>query len=242
MGQQVSAGIAIVQDSLPHTANVVVHVFFGTCALILGLTQLLSSKGGPRHKRRGRWFLACVWVGIVTAATGLLLFRFGAFLTVITLLVAYWAYSGYRTLKIRETGPGLQDACASVIGIGSAVLFIVYLQSVRFPWAPAVIYSTLGTLVAVASYDLVRFAFPRAWFRTLWLYEHVVKMLGAYGAVVSAFSGTMFNAWQPYSQLVPSALGTAAMVGYVVYVRRRMSPAAEAILPDGPQHLTARSR
>ena len=85
------------------------------------------------------------------------------------------------------------------------------------------IYSTLGALVAVAAYDLVRFAFPRAWFRRLWLYEHLIKMIGAYNAVVSAFAGTVFPGWQPFSQMAPSIAGLIALIGFIVYVRRRES-------------------
>jgi hypothetical protein len=105
----------------------------------------------------------------------------------------------------------------SVAGLGAAILFILFLQTVHFPWNPAVIYSTLGSLMCVATYDLARFAFPKRWFAKLWLHEHLVKMIGAYTAVVSAFSGTVLGAWQPYSQLVPSLLGTGLQIGYVLY-------------------------
>jgi hypothetical protein len=67
----------------------------------------------------------------------------------------------------------------------------------------------------------VRFAFPRKWFATTWFYEHLVKMIGAYTAVVSAFSGTVFVRWQPYSQMAPSLFGTLAIIGFVIYHRRK---------------------
>jgi hypothetical protein len=51
-------------------------------------------------------------------------------------------------------------------------------------------------------------------------------MLGAYTAVVSAFSGTVLEKWQPYSQIVPSILGTAAMSGFILYFLRRPKPVA----------------
>lgn len=82
-------------------------------------------------------------------------------------------------------------------------------------------YSTFGTLVLLSLYDLARFAFPARWFETLWLYEHLVKMIGTHSAAVTAFSGTVLWAWQPYSQLVPSLIWVAAMIGYAVRIRRR---------------------
>ena len=108
-------------------------------------------------------------------------------------------------------------------------LLVLYLQTARVPWATAVVYSTLGTLVLLSLYDLARFAFPARWFETLWLYEHLVKMIGAHGSVITAFSGTVLWAWQPYSQLVPSTLWVAAMIGYVVRIRRRGSSSPRVV-------------
>lgn len=229
--QEAPQAASIVQDSLPHTANVVVHVLFGPMALVVGLIQLLRRKGDARHIRYGRWFLVCIWVSVATAAIGIAAFEFRVFLGVITLLVAYWAFSGYRALQIRVNGPTRLDALGSIAALCAAGGFVLYLKTIPFPWAPTVIYSTLATLVAVALYDLTRFAFPRRWFRKIWWYEHLVKMIGAYTAAVSAFSGTVLGAWQPYSQLLPSILGTAVMLGFVFYFLRR--PVAWASTPTG---------
>ena len=103
----------------------------------------------------------------------------------------------------------------------ASVLLVLYLQTVRVPWAPAVVHSTLGTLVVVSLYDLARFAFPIRWFETLWLYEHLVKMIGAHSSVITAFSGTVLWRWSPYSQVLSSIVWTAFMITFVVYVRRR---------------------
>jgi len=99
------------------------------------------------------------------------------------------------------------------------------------PWSPAIIYPTLGTLVAVAVYDLARFAFPKSWFATTWFYEHLIKMIGAYTAVVSAFSGTVLARWQPWSQIAPSIVGTAAMFGFIVYYHH--SSSSVEVAPPG---------
>ena len=139
--------------------------------------------------------------------------------TVLIASVSCWAWSGLRALRTRNGGPVAQDALVSVCALVASVLLVLYLQTVRVPWAPAVAYSTLGTLVLVSLYDLARFAFPTRWFETLWLYEHLVKMIGAHSLVITAFSGTVLWAWQPYSQLVPSTLWVAAMIGYVVRIR-----------------------
>lgn len=40
-----SSGPSLLHDSLPHTLNVIVHVTFGTAALIAGLIPLITTKG-----------------------------------------------------------------------------------------------------------------------------------------------------------------------------------------------------
>ena len=204
-----------------HAANILVHVAAGTLGLAIGFVQLAGRKGKGRHAARGRVFLGCVWIVVATAAIGLTAFRFVAFLGVITLLVAYWAYSGYRALHMRDTGPTLRDAVTSCVGLAAAAAFLAFLQRATFPWAPMVISSTLGSLVMVCTYDLVRFAFPARWYRRLWLTEHIIKMLGAHGALAAAFSGTVLAAFQPFSQIAPSVVWTAAMVGYAAYYWQR---------------------
>ena len=94
----------------------------------------------------------------------------------------------------------------SVSALVAAGLFALGAQAAQFPWAAGVVYSILGTLVAVAVYDLARFTFPKRWFKTLWLYEHLVKMNGWHGSILSAFSGTVLWAWHPYSRVAPTML------------------------------------
>jgi len=216
-------GASIIHATVPHTINVIVHVAFGTAALAAGVVPIVTSKGGPVHRRFGRYFLACLAVVVLTAAIGVFAFEFRAFLGIITLLASYDAYSGYRALRIRTTGPRPRDTVVAVSALLMAAVFLAYLHVIRMPWAPVVIYSTLGALVFVASYDLVRLAFPTRWFARLWLYEHLAKMLAAYTAVVSAFAGTVLSSWQPYSQILPSAFGTCAMLGFGIHASRRFA-------------------
>jgi hypothetical protein len=149
------------------------------------------------------------------------LFTFRPFLVVITVLLAYWAHSGTRALALRRGGPRRRDAVVSIVALTAAALFAAFVQRTRFRWAPMVIYSTLGTLVTVATYDLARFAFPRRWFATLWLREHIVKMIGAWTALLSAFASTVLPTLQPLSQLLPSVIGTAAMIWFLWGSRQR---------------------
>lgn len=208
-------------DSWPHTLNIAIHVLCGTAALVLGTIQLLSKKGGNRHRLVGQLFVRSGWVAVGTAAIGLWFFRFGAFLAVLTLLVGYWLHSGTRALRIRDIGPSRQDALAAVAVLIIVAVFVYWLPHIRSPWVPAITYSTLATLMLLATYDLSRFLFPRRWFASLWLYEHVVKMIGAHGAMAAAFAGTVLAFLQPASQIAPSVIWSGLQIGFVIHLARR---------------------
>ncbi len=90
-------------------------------------------------------------------------------------------------------------------------------------WSPIIIYSTVGALLMIISYDFARYFIPRAIYKSkrLWLYEHIFKMTGAFTALLAAFSGTVFPNYKPYSQFVPSLLGTMLQIGFIVYTYRQ---------------------
>lgn len=214
----------MIQDSWPHTLNITLHVLCGIVALGLGFVQLLSAKGTGRHVLNGRRFVRASWLVVGTAALGLALFRFNAFLAVLTLLVGYWTFSGVRALRIPHTGPTPLDGAVSISALFAAALFVYYLPRVQLPWVPSIIYSTLSTLVAVALYDLARFTFPKRWFPSLGLYEHLIKMIGAHSAMVAAFFGTVLPSLQPFSQILPPLIWSALQVGFVIHVYRHRQP------------------
>jgi hypothetical protein len=93
-------------------------------------------------------------------------------------------------------------------------------------------YSALGVLLTMTGYDLSRFAWRRQWRRGAWRYEHIWKMVSTYAALLSAFTGTVLADYQPYSQFVPSVLGTVVAVAFLVHTyRRRRHVSAVTTLP-----------
>ena len=139
----------------------------------------------------------------------------------ITLLSAYLGYSGFRIVKLRNNRPYLVDIAAAIITLVSVGYFLYYLSRIGMMWSPVVIYSTVGYLFLVIAYDMARYLIPAKVYRNAWLYEHIVKMVSAFSGLLSAFSGTVFPQFQPYSQILPSVLGTAIYVGFMVYCYRR---------------------
>lgn len=211
-----------------HHLNILVHIGFGTLALLVGLVPLLTAKGGAAHVRAGRWFLGLAAGALLTAVLGLAVFNFRPFLTVVVLLSVYQAYSGFRALRTRATGPTLRDGVFSAVFLAGGLAFLVLLPRITLVWSPGIMYSTLGFLLAMTVYDLSRFAWRQRWRRGAWLYEHIWKMTSTYAALLSAFTGTVLAAYQPYSQVVPSALGTAVACGFMAYAYRRRGRRATA--------------
>ena len=82
--------------------------------------------------------------------------------------------------------------------------------------------------LSVGAWDVWRFSAPGSWpfSPDLWTYEHLAKMLGAYSAVLSAFSGNFLAALPaPWSQLWPTVLFQCLIVGWIAtkLVRKRRS-------------------
>ena len=206
---------------LIHKANIIVHIIAGSIALLLGLVAIMTKKGGKNHRRSGTIFMMLLIVVIFTGFIGVFVFGRNTFLLVITVLSGYFGFSGYRILQTKSNRPQLVDVC---IGIGSVIAvayFLYYFKSIGMIWSPLIIYSTVGTLLLVISYDFIRYFIPVSRYGNLWFYEHIFKMIGAFTALLSAFSGTVFSNYQPYSQFLPSVFGTGLQIGFIVYYYRK---------------------
>jgi uncharacterized membrane protein len=212
---------------MPHVVNIVVHVIFGSAALLLGMGALLSAKGGSVHRRLGRWFLYTMGVVLATAVAGLLVFNFRAFLAVVTLLSFYDAFSGIRALQLRGGRPRSLDRVVSVLGLLAPVAFVMLMRRLHRPWAPVLTYSILGALLAWSLYDLARNVLPKDWLQRVWRQEHLAKMSAAYIAMTSAFAGTVFPTYLPWSAIAPSVAGIVAIVAFLLRGPRSWNKSTE---------------
>lgn len=204
-----------------HKSNIILHVLTGTVALVLGIVALLSIKGGKIHKKSGRLFLALISVVIFTSLIGVFVFGRNTFLFVITILSGYVSFSGYRILKFKTNAPLQLDIVIALISILVLGYFLYYFKSIGMIWSPIVIYSTVGALMFVIFYDFMRYLIPTEKYRKhkIWLYEHIYKMTSAFAALLSAFSGTVLEKYQPHSQYLPSLLGLLIIIGFMIYVK-----------------------
>jgi uncharacterized membrane protein len=203
-----------------HRSNIALHVLAGSTALVLGLIALISKKGKKLHVKSGTFFLRIMTVIIFTALLGVFVFGRNTILLIVTVLSAYSAFSGYRTLQTKSNEPKLLDVAVAIMAISTVIYFLYYFKRIGFYWPLATTYATVGGLLLLVAYDLFRYLLPKANYGKLWLYEHIYKMIGAFTALVAAFTGTVFPNAKPYSQVLPSAVGTTLALAFVIYYVR----------------------
>lgn len=207
-----------------HHINIAIHVLAGTLALIAGFTSVIARKGGKQHIRFGWYFTRMVGVVIVTALIGVFVFKRNNFLLVITLLSFYDCFSGLRALKLNGGKPKTYDYIIPVIVMASALYYIYYISTIGMYWNPSVTYSTIGALFVITIYDLCKFLIPVPVLKKARMYEHTYKMVSALIAITSAFSGTVFPNYKPYSQLIPSLFGFAYIIATFIRLSRKPAP------------------
>jgi uncharacterized membrane protein len=200
---------------LLHKANLIIHISSGSLALLLGTFILLTRKSGPLHRNSGRIFLLLLGIVVFTGLFGALVFKLNSFLLVITFLSGYMGFSGFRSIRKRSNIPATLDVLMAILGLLAVSLFIWYFKVVGMMWSPVIIYSTLGYLGMAAGYDLLRYLFSKAFYGRLWLYEHILKMISTFSALLSAFSGTVLPKFHPYSQFLPSVFGGLLAVAFI---------------------------
>lgn len=183
--------------------------------------QYVSTKGKKLHTKIGNLFLRLLLIVIITGLIGVFVFNRNTFLLIITVLIAYYGFSGYRVLQTKNNKPKLLDISIAIISLIAVFYFLYYFKSIGMYWSPVIIYSTFGALVMIIVYDFLRYLIPKDTYKNIWLYEHIYKMIGAFTALLSAFSGTVFENYQPYSQFLPSVFGTLLQIGFITYYVRK---------------------
>jgi hypothetical protein len=204
-----------------HSTNIVIHIIAGTIALLLGIIALSTKKGRNIHTKSGRWFLLCLCIVIATGLLGVFVFGRNTFLLVITVLAGYYGFSGYRALKNKSNEPKRLDMLVALVSLFAVFFFLYYFKTIGMIWSPIIIYSTVGTLLLVIAYDFIRYLIPVSMYGNLWFYEHIYKMIGAFTALLAAFSGTVFPQYKPYSQFLPSVIGVLLQIGFITYYYRK---------------------
>jgi uncharacterized membrane protein len=205
------------------------HVAAGFAAVAAGLLPILSAKGSRLHRLSGRVFAGLMSV-LLAAAWVMTALHFNAYFAALSATATITLFSGLRVLgrkrpdlDPRQRARSLDWALTlAVVGIGLWVLAL--LVQGRTDGKTAVSAALVYAALTYGAWDLWRFARPTAWpfSPNLWTYEHLVKMLSAYGAVLSAFSGNFLTFLPtPWSQLWPTLLFQPMAVIWIVVLARR---------------------
>lgn len=200
-------------------------------AVVVGLVALLTRKGARHHVRAGRRFLQSMAV-VLGTAIGLTFISFDPYFAGLTAASAIAIFSGWRVLGRKRPDLRPTDRAKPIDWIVTTVLLMVAVGLLALAWTghihrnlPVVYALGYGT-ITYALYDLHRFwrplAFPFG--PNLWLYEHLVKMIGGYFGAVAAFSGSVLVFLDPpWRQLWATSLGQTLAVVLVIHHYRRLN-------------------
>jgi uncharacterized membrane protein len=199
------------------------HVVFGTVALIVAPAAMFVRKGGTWHRRWGLAFIGAMAV-VLVSATFMWQAKGHLFLVPLAAISAYLLFNGRRALVRRRRAPLDVAAAAWAIAAGLAVVYLAATAATPLMHSLVPILVAIGTIaIAFAVNDLLGFAARRSTFG--WLLSHFAAMIAAYISAVTAFvvinahGVPMLLRW-----LVPSSMGAATIVGFTLrYVRLKAS-------------------
>jgi uncharacterized membrane protein len=221
------------------------HVVFGTVALLVAPAAVIARKGGRWHQRWGTAFMAAM--AVVLFSAGFLWQAKGhLFLVPLGTVSGYLVFSGYRSvLRRRRRRPDpLQDridiaAAGIAVAAGLGVIYLAGTAStpLMFSIRPALV--GIGAIaICFAANEVLGFAAPRM--RVGWLLGHLAGMIASYIAAATAF--IVINAHDVPMMLrwlVPSLVGGSAIVAYTLRYVRFTLPGARRLPGTGEPVATA---
>jgi uncharacterized membrane protein len=222
-------------DPLWVTVFLTIHIAAGVMAFVLAPVALATAKGGKQHKRWGKVYL---WsMGVVAATAVPMAFFFPVrFLALVAVFSFYFAFSGYRVLRLKELARGGSaepiDWIAGMITFSTSALlaWLSWFRPHTIEVLPVVgvIFGFIGMRAAAG--QLISFVRkPKE--KMFWWYTHLGYFIGSYIAAWSAFSVVTLtrvigNHW--YVWLWPTIIGVPAIVVTTAYYKRKFSPRARA--------------
>lgn len=210
----------------------IIHITLGSLAVIVGLITLVSRKPVFCSRLNASWHLTAgfyyTWLmaGVIGSAIVLTLISLDPYFAGLTAAAAIGVFSGKRVLKRKRPDLRKSDRAKLIdwivtiliLLIGFLLIYLVHTGGLKEN-IPVVLALGYGSAV-YAGYDIYRFCYPVAFpfHPDLWLYEHIVKMIGGYFGAVAAFSGIVLVFLDPpWRQLWATLLGQFLSITLVLY-------------------------
>ncbi len=203
--------------------TLIIHITFGTMALLTGPVAMLNQNGNNLHRISGKIFFYAMTVVFFTA---IYLSVAGniPFLFLIAIFSYYSIVVGYRALHLKKLGngqkPRLFDWAITIFTTlfhfallvwGIVVLFF---QSNNFGIV-ALIFGALGGLGNYREYRHYTVGYKE---KNRWLFVHITGMIAGYIASATAFLVNVVT-FQP--SFVLWLAPTVVIVPYMIYVSRK---------------------
>lgn len=208
------------------TVLLLLHVAAGLVAVLAGLGAILTEKGGRRHVRAGRVYVATM-AFVVVSAVPLAVAGDSVFLFTIALFTGYLLFAGYRVLDRKRGVPeeverlDLVAVCGMVVAGLGMIAWGGYNSLVgQVGISPALVaFGTIG--IALAGQQARRFR-RASGERMGWFFQHLAFMGGAYIATVTAAATVNLGMLPPLARwLGPTAVGVPAILLATRRYRRR---------------------
>jgi hypothetical protein len=208
-----------------------IHISAGAMSFLLAPVALATAKGGKQHRRWGKVYL---WSMGAVAATALpMAFFFPVrFLALVAVFSFYFAFSGYRVLRLKDLARGGSaepiDWIAGVVTFCSSALlaWLSWFRPASIEVIPlvGVAFGFIGMLGAVGQ---MRSFVQKPKEKMFWWYTHLGNFIGSYIAAWSAFSVVTLtrlvgNHW--YVWLWPTMIGVPAISVTTAYYKRKFAP------------------
>ena len=209
----------------------VVHIAAGALSFLLAPVALATAKGGKQHKR---WGMVYLWAmgGVAATALPMALYRPVLFLALVAVFSFYFAFSGYRVLKLKDLARGGRakplDWAAAGFTFGTSLL-LASLGAFRPALVQgfgivSIVFGVLGMRVSgVQMWSFVR----KPTEKMFWWYTHLGNFIGSYIAAWSAFSVVTLGQYlgqRWYVWLWPTMVGLPAIIVTTGYYKRKFSP------------------
>ncbi len=192
-----------------------IHIAAGFVALVVAPAALASRKGSTWHRRWGKIYFYGMMV-VTATAIPMSLMRTGLFLLLAAVFAFYLAYTGYRSILRKNDPAPWHDRAVALVGLAGGLWLIVYGHIV------AAAFGIVATYFAAE--DLYRFYIRPSQDRMNFVITHLVRMLSAYAATVTAFSVVNFRFLPSAVRwLWPSVVATVAISLVAAYYRRKFA-------------------